>query len=96
MLCEYFETKYEYKQRLIYKEYYGEIPKGHMIIFLDGDRTNYDINNLKAVSTPEYLCARNKGLISNDKETTKTGFMVVDLLNKTKEALYVLEGKEEV
>lgn len=34
------------KHRVIWESVYGEIPKGHIIIFRDGDRRNLDINNL--------------------------------------------------
>lgn len=38
------------KQRKIWTEYYGEIPKGYNVIFLDGDKNNYNIENLMCVS----------------------------------------------
>lgn len=75
---------WEYKHRLIYKQKYGEIPKDTMVVFLDGDKNNFDINNLKAVKTRDYLYARNKHLLSNDSEVTKTALMCGELYNKSK------------
>ena len=34
----------------IWKKHYGEVPKGYKIIFLDGNKNNFDINNLRCVS----------------------------------------------
>ena len=37
------------KHRYIWEQYYGAIPKGHRVIFLDGNKNNFDINNLACV-----------------------------------------------
>lgn len=76
---------WKYKHRLIYEQEYGELKKGEMVIFLDGDRNNYDIDNLKAVTIREYLFARNKGLLSNDKDITRTSMLLGKIYYKTKE-----------
>lgn len=36
--------------KLIYEEHHGPIPKGHVIIFLDGDKNNFDVQNLACIS----------------------------------------------
>lgn len=79
-------NKWEYKQRYIYEQYHKvELPKETMVIFLDGDKTNFDINNLMAVSTPEYNCIRNKDLLSNNSMITKTAILSARLYYKSKE-----------
>ena len=79
-------NKWKYKQRYIYEQYYNvELPKDIMVIFLDGDRTNFDINNLMAVSTPEYNCIKNKDLLSNNSMVTKTAILGARLYYKIKE-----------
>ena len=75
---------WEYKQRYIYEKYHGAISKDNMVIFLDGDRNNYDIDNLMAVTTPEYNYIKNKGLIFNDAEKTKTAILSARLNYKIK------------
>ena len=37
------------KQRYIYEKAHGKIPKGYSVIFLDGDRTNFDLDNLMCI-----------------------------------------------
>jgi HNH endonuclease len=46
------------RPREIYKQHYGEIPKGYVVIHLDGNPHNDDPTNLKAISRAENL-ARN-------------------------------------
>ena len=75
-------NKWELKQRLIYKQHHGEIPKDHNIIFADGDMYNYDIDNLIAVSKSEMLILNNHKLIYKDKELTKTGVNIAKILSK--------------
>lgn len=42
------------KHRLIWKQHNGRIPDGHIIIFADGDRTNFSIENLLCVSRGDH------------------------------------------
>lgn len=85
-------NKWEYKQRYIYEQYHKvELPKEIMVIFLDGDKTNFNIDNLMAVSPPEYNCARNKELLSNNSMVTKTAILSARLYYKIKDK----EGNNE-
>jgi len=47
--------KWEALHRTIWKQYYGEIPKGMIIIFRDGDHININISNLEMISRRENL-----------------------------------------
>lgn len=47
------KSKFEAKQRVVWREHYGEIPEGHNIIFIDGDKTNFNIDNLACLSNAE-------------------------------------------
>lgn len=42
------------KHRLIWKQHYGRIPEGHIVIFADGDKTNFAIENLVCVSRGDH------------------------------------------
>lgn len=43
------------KQRLIYEKHYGYIPEGMVIIFKDGNKQNFDIDNLEAITREENM-----------------------------------------
>ena len=75
---------WDLKHRVIYKEHYGEIPDGHNIIFADGNKMNFDIDNLIAVSKSEMLILNNNNLRFEDKELTKVGVNVAKVIDKAK------------
>lgn len=70
------------KHRYIYEKKYGPIPAKHKVIFLDGDITNFDINNLKMVSSAEELIMNRYNLRTNKKELTETGHLIAKVINK--------------
>ncbi|MFS0864108.1 HNH endonuclease signature motif containing protein [Fredinandcohnia sp. 179-A 10B2 NHS] len=73
------------KHVLIWEKENGPVPKGHAIIFGDGDRRNFDINNLLLVSRKQLARLNQNGLIQNDVELTKAGVIVADILGKISE-----------
>lgn len=76
-------NKWKYKQRLIYEQYYNvELKEDEYIIFLDQDRTNFDISNLKLVSRKESAVMSNQKLFSKNPFATETGIKIAQLLNK--------------
>ena len=73
------------KQRYIYEKYIGKIPKNHSIIFLNQDKTDFNLDNLMLVRTKDKLTCKNKKLFSKNKELTKTGIITAQLINKVSE-----------
>lgn len=67
------------KHRLIWTLHNGPIPKDHLIIFLDGDRTNFDIDNLACISRSEHVRMNQSGFRSPDPEMTETGIALTRL-----------------
>ena len=65
------------KQQVIWEKKYGEIPDGHKVIFLDGDRFNFDINNLALVSNGEELHVNKLNIVSGNPELKKTAVLAV-------------------
>ena len=42
-------NKWELKHRVVWRNYNGEVPRGHIIIFRDGDKMNVAIDNLMLI-----------------------------------------------
>lgn len=64
------------KHRLIWEAANGPIPKGYAVIFMDQDKTNLALDNLRLISR-KYLAVVNKmGLLSQSAELTETGLLV--------------------
>jgi len=76
---------WQLKHRYIYENKYGSIPKGHKVIFLDGNKQNLDISNLALVSNTEELILNKRNLRTIDRKTTEAGINVVKLIIKTSE-----------
>ena len=80
------KNKWQGKQRYIYEQYYGvKLTSDDYIMFLDHDRSNFDINNLKKISKKESAVMANLHLFSNDANVTKVGIDTARLIIKLKE-----------
>ena len=82
-------NKWRLKQRVVYKEAKGKIPEGCTIIFLDGNKRNFDIDNLRCITRSELLYLNCNGL-NNSNEITETGILMARLdsaKNKRKKKL---------
>jgi hypothetical protein len=68
------------KHIVIWEAANGPVPKGHFILFADGDRSNFDLDNLLLVSRPEMSIMTRHKLIFPDREATRTGKLIADLI----------------
>lgn len=73
------------KHRLIWEAAHGEVPKGHIVIFLDGDKQNFALDNLALVSMSENARLNQSDLRTDDPKLTKAGISLVRLDNKVRE-----------
>lgn len=73
------------KQRVMYEKYYGKIPKGYSVTFLNQNKEDFSKENLILIQHKDKLVAKNLKLYSNNSDITKTGIMVAKLINKTHE-----------
>lgn len=86
VLVKIAKDKYMYKQRYIYEQYYNvKLTSDDYIIFLDQDRTNFNIDNLKRINRRESSIVANQKLFFNKPELTKTGIEIAKLMIKVKE-----------
>ena len=53
---------WEHKHRLVWKEHYGDIPDDSVIVFIDGDKRNFDISNLALIKRAEHAVMKAQGL----------------------------------
>jgi hypothetical protein len=85
------DGKWKYKQRYLYEQYHNiELPDDIKIIFLDGDKSNYDITNLVAVTDKEFQYMMSLKVFSGNPDVTELGLQVAKLKTKIKE---IEEGK---
>jgi hypothetical protein len=67
------------KSRLVWEKAQGPIPKGHRVIFADGNKQNFDLDNL-LLATPREIGVMNMyGLMSGDAGLTRAGKAIADI-----------------
>ncbi|MFA9413312.1 HNH endonuclease signature motif containing protein [Streptococcus sp. E29BA] len=76
---------WEYLHRQTWEKHHGPVPKGYSVVFLDGDKSNWDITNLACLSRSEVVRMNQMHLITDNPELTKAGIGLVKLQNKIRE-----------
>ena len=85
-----FYSAWKRKQIVVWERLYGPVPKGHRVIFLNGNRRDYRPENLACV--PNAILAkmnngRGESFYSDNEEVTRTALKVCELDLKIKEAV---------
>lgn len=77
--------KWRLKHHVVYEEYYGEkVVKGDKVLFLDGNRQNFNPKNLFKVSNDEQVCLARSKLLCDDMELNKAAINLAKLVVSTK------------
>lgn len=78
-------TRYRHKHQVIWEQRHGPVPKGMVVTFLDGDKRNFCIDNLKLIDR-SHLCRYNKNRVNDlPPSLIPTMKTVVDLKLKVHE-----------
>lgn len=78
-------SKWRLKHLVVWEKENGPIPKGHALVFADGDKTNISLDNLLLVTRHQLLVMNKNKLIKNNSEVTKTGVLIAKVLIKANE-----------
>lgn len=73
------------RHQLIWEEHYGEIPKGHRVMFKDQDKSNLTIENLMLVKEVELAMMNRFDLVKPNKTLTEIGHTVSKIIIKRAE-----------
>lgn len=85
--------KWRMKHHVIYEKYHKvKIGRWDKVIFLDGNKKNFDINNLELVTNSEQVIIKNKHLQSNNIEVSKSYVTLAKLMSKIKR---IKKGREK-
>ena len=90
------KDKWEYKHKLLYEQYYNtKLKENEFLIFLNGDRTDCRIENLKKISRKSASIyatfKRNYNIKFNDEKMTNLQLDIVNLIEETKRKEKVYE-----
>lgn len=67
------------KHRHLYEKQHGKIKSNNIVIFLDGDRKNFDINNLYQVPRSIHATMCSNGWYKSDRELTLAALKLCEL-----------------
>lgn len=72
--------------RYLWEKYYNKkLPQDMIIVFLDGNRRNFNIENLAAITRAEHLYITDHRLRFSDAQLSKTGTLIAKVAVKAKE-----------
>ena len=75
-------STFKLKHRIVYEQLKGPIPDGYNVVFADGDKSNLESDNLILVTKSEMLVMNRKGLFKKNKDLTKTGHLIAEIIDK--------------
>ena len=72
-------NKWRPKHQVIWEREHGAIPKQHVIIFADGNKQNFDLDNLVCISRKELIRLNKNQMTLTNKEVTQAYIGIVKL-----------------
>lgn len=70
------------KHRFLWEKEHGSVPGGHVVIFADGNKRNFDMENLVLVSKKHLAILNKKRLLIGDKEIREMALNYAKLVEK--------------
>lgn len=70
------------KHRWVWEQAHGPIPKGYIIIFMNGDKTDCRLENLKMIPQSLNSIRNHNHLAANDKDLSEAGLHIAELIRK--------------
>ena len=73
------------KHRVEWEKHHGPIPKGHIVIFVDGNPLNWQIENLQMISKAEHAILNKRGLRNVPDAVKPVAITYGRLINRVRE-----------
>lgn len=89
-----WHKRWRHKHKVIWEERHGPVPKGHVVLFADQNKRNFDPDNLIMIKQKQLSVLNTKGLLHNDADLTRTGIIMADIYLKIGERKRVGRSKE--
>lgn len=70
---------WEFKHKMVWEKHHGKVPPGHVLTFLDGNKMNCEIGNLRLISTAENVGLNLLRLRCESAELMETSLAIVKL-----------------
>jgi hypothetical protein len=70
------QRRWKHKHVVIWEKVNGPVPPGHVVVFLDGDRSHIVLNNLMLLSRQEHAVMCHMHWYTNDREVTRANCLM--------------------
>lgn len=77
-------SKWITKHKYLFEKNVRKLNKGEIVIFLNGDKTDFDLDNLAAVTRGELAQLNKLGYIKSDRELAIAGLNIIRIKDKLK------------
>lgn len=81
------------KHILVWEKANGPVPKGSVVLFLDGNHENTSLENLMLITRAELARLNQRNLIRDDADLTKSGVLVARLISEIGKAKKKKKGE---
>ncbi len=75
----HLNKNWKQKHVLLWEEQNGPVPKGHALVFGDGNKLNFNLDNLILVTRAQLAVLNKHKLIQKDADLTRTAVVIADL-----------------
>lgn len=79
------KNKWQCKHRIIWEKANGKIPDGCVVIFKDGNKRNFDINNLAVLTRAQHVKMCKNNMYHQNAELTEIGISITSISEKIRE-----------
>mgnify|MGYP000844145163 FL=1 len=87
---------WEPKHKVLWEKKNGKVPEGYVLTFLDGDKSNFTLDNLALISMAESLEITRSNLRSTNPEFTKTGILIAKVkIARSKRKKNLMGGRDD-
>ncbi len=81
---------------MLWEKKNGKVPEGYVLTFLDGDKSNFTLDNLALISMAESLEITRSNLRSTNPEFTKTGILIAKVkIARSKRKKNLMGGRDD-
>ena len=77
-------NKWDYIHRIVWREAYGDIPKGYIVVFRDGNKQNLSLDNLACISRSVSM-QLNRNNLQKSGELFDAAVKLAELMKKQRE-----------
>lgn len=77
-----WHKRWRFKHVVLWEKVNGPIPKGHCLLFLDGNKLNITLENLQLITRAQLARLNQNHLITDNAELTKSGIIIADIFSK--------------